>query len=106
MKRVLSILFLATLATGCAMSAAPVIPPPALYQNYQAPLDIDHNQTELGTKKGTSVQKSVLGVVSWGDASTHAAAANGGIAIIRSADYAFYTFLGIYSTYTTIVYGD
>lgn len=101
-----SVLGLAAFAAGCAMSAAPVIPPPALIQNYKAPLDIDHDQTQLGTKQGSSVEKSVLGIVSWGDASTRTAALNGGITTIRSADYEFFTVFGVYSTYTTIVYGD
>jgi hypothetical protein len=101
-----SLLGLAALGTGCAMGAAPVIPPAALIQNYKAPLDIDHDQSQLGSKRGTSVAKTVLGVVSWGDASTHAAAKSGSITTIRSADYEFFTVFGIYSTYTTIVYGD
>ena len=101
-----SLLNLGLFASGCAMGAAPVIPPFALYQNYKAPLDIDHHETQLGSKQGTSVAKNVLGVVSWGDASTRAAALDGGVTTIRSADYEFYTAFGVYSTYTTIVYGD
>jgi hypothetical protein len=88
------------------MGAAPVIPPPALFQNYTAPLDIDHHETQLGSKQGTAVAKTVLGVVAWGDASTHAAALEGGITTIRSADYEVFSAFGIYTTYTTIVYGD
>ena len=102
----LSWLCLALFATGCAMNAAPVIPPPSLIQNYKAPLDIDHQETQLGTKQGTSVSTTVLGIITWGDAGTHAAAKSGGITTIRSADYEFFTVFGIYSTYTTIVYGD
>jgi len=105
-KFAVSLLSLALFSTGCAMGAAPVIPPRALFQNYKAPLDIDNHETQLGSKQGTSVAKTVLGLVAWGDASTHAAAQNGGITTIRSADYEFYSAFGIYSTYTTIVYGD
>jgi hypothetical protein len=88
------------------MGNAPVIPPPALIQTYKAPLDIDYQDTQLGAKMGTSTSQAVLGIVSWGDASTRAAAEQGGITTIRGADYEFYTVLGVYSTYTTIVYGD
>jgi TRL-like protein family len=101
-----ALLSIALFATGCAMGAAPVIPPPALIQSYQAPLDLDQDQTQLGTKRGTSDVKTILGVVSWGDGSTRKAAENGGIATIRSADYDFFTVFGVYSRYTTIVYGD
>ena len=106
MKRIVLSLPLLVLGAGCAMSQAPVIPPGALIQTYRAPLDIDHDQTQLGTKTGTSVEKNVLGVFAWGDASTRATAENGGLTTIRSADYEFFTVFGIYSTYTTIVYGD
>jgi hypothetical protein len=92
-------------ALGCVMTA-PVVPPPALVQSYQAPLDIDHAETQLGTKVGRSSTSNVLGLVSWGDGSTRAAAQNGGITTIRTADYEFVSYLGIYSQYTTIVHGD
>jgi hypothetical protein len=91
--------------TGCVV-VAPVVPPPALFQNYQAPLDIDNDQSQLGAKHGMSSTQNVLGLVSWGDGSTRAAAQNGGITTIRSADYEFVSYLGIYSKYTTIVHGD
>jgi hypothetical protein len=107
MKKLLApLLVLTGLATGCAMGNAPVIPPAALIQTYKAPLDIDYQDTQLGAKQGTSTSKTVLGIVSWGDASTRAAAQQGGITTIRAADYEFYTVFGVYSTYTTIVYGD
>lgn len=106
MNRVACALALTTLTLGCAMVSAPVIPPVALVQTYQAPLDLDHQETQLGSKRGTSEAQTILGVVTWGDAGTHAAAQAGGISTIRSADYEFFTVLGVYSKYTTIVYGD
>jgi hypothetical protein len=85
---------------------APVVPPPALVQSYQAPLDIDNDASQLGSKRGTSSTQNVLGLVSWGDGSTRAAAQDGGISTIRSADYEFVSYFGVYSKYTTIVHGD
>lgn len=102
----LALLTLTALAAGCAMGNAPVVPPPALIQTYAAPLDIDHQDSQLGAKTGRSVATTVLGIVTWGDAGTRAAAKNGGITTIRSADYEFFTVFGIYSKYTTVVYGD
>lgn len=90
---------------GCAM-VAPVVPPPAMIQSYQAPLDLDSDQTQLGSKKGTASTQNILGIVSWGDGSTRAAAQNGGISTIRGADYEFFSVFGLYSKYTTIVHGD
>jgi hypothetical protein len=94
------------LATTACTLVAPVVPPPALVQNFQAPLDVDNDQTKLGSKRGTSSTHNVLGVVSWGDGSTRAAAQNGTISTIRSADYEFVSYFGVYSKYTTIVHGD
>ncbi|MEN8161343.1 MAG: TRL domain-containing protein [Myxococcota bacterium] len=98
-------LLAAVALSGCAM-VAPVVPPPAMIQSYQAPLDLDNDQTQLGSKKGTASTQNVLGIVSWGDGSTRAAATDGGISTIRSADYEFFSVFGIYSKYTTIVHGD
>ena len=103
------LLFVATLAlsAGCAGFGAPVVPPTGLvYTSIRAPIDIDSDQTQLGTKRGESSSQSVLGIAAWGDASTRAAAENGGITTIRHADYEFYTVLGLYSKFTTIVHGD
>jgi len=93
-------------ASGCAMQSAPVIPPFAAFQNYQAPLDLDNQETQLGSKTGQASTSNVLGLFAWGDGSTRAAATAGGITTIRSADYEFFSVFGIYSRYTTIVYGD
>ncbi len=108
MKRIVPVFSVVVLmlVSGCAMMSAPVIPPAAAFQNYTAPLDIDNDQTQLGAKTGTSSTHNVLGLVSWGDGSTRAAAQNGGIATIRSADYEFFGVFGVYSRYTTIVHGD
>ncbi len=48
---------------------------------------------------------SILGAVSWGDCSINAAAKDGGLSTIDSADYKYYNILGVYQTFTTIVHG-
>jgi hypothetical protein len=95
-------------SSGCAgFFSAPVVPPLAfVYTNVQAPLDADHDETQLGTKRGVASTQNVLGIVSWGDASTSTAAQNGNVSVIRHADYEFYNVLGVYSRFTTIVRGD
>lgn len=93
---------------GCAgMARAPVMPPPAgVFTSYKAPLDVDFDKTSLGSKVGRAKTTTILGLVSTGDASTQAAAMNGGIQVIHHADYEMFNLLGIVSSYTTIVYGD
>jgi len=98
--------FLAVSSLGCMV--APVVPPTALlYTGFEAPLDVDfEDQTHLGSKKGEASTMNVLGLVSWGDASSASAAQDGNVQTIRHADYRFTSVLGIFSRYTTIVYGD
>ena len=77
------------------------------YVNVKTPLDIDVDQTTLGTKVGTASLKSVLWVAAWGDAGIKAAAENGNITVIRHVDQqTFSILLGGYTKITTIVYGD
>jgi len=93
---------------GCAgMITAPVVPPVAmLYTGYQAPLDTDFDNTQMGSKKGEASVINVLGIVAVGDASAEAAAEDGRITNVMHADYSFLNVLGVFSKYTTIVYGE
>jgi hypothetical protein len=102
------LLAIALVTSGCAgFFSAPVVPPLAfVYTNVQAPLDADHDETQLGTKQGSASTQNVLGIVSWGDASTSAAAKDGNVTVIRHADYEFFNVLGVYSRFTTVVRGD
>lgn len=107
MSRLSGLLAALLLTTGCAFYSAPVVP--ALgwaYTNTQAPLDVDYDQTQLGSKTGRASVSSVLGLFAWGDASTTAAARDGGITTIRHADYEYLNVLGVYTTFTTVVRGD
>jgi hypothetical protein len=58
------------------------------------------------TKKGTAQAVSIFSLVAVGDASIDAAKANGGLKNIKYVDWKADNILGIYGTYTTIVYGD
>jgi hypothetical protein len=109
MKVLLSFLvgsFLLVAHSGCTVQA-PVVPPIAgVYTDISAPLDIDFKASKMGLKKGEASSMCVLGLVAVGDASSRKAAENGKIATIHTADYRFFSVLGIYATYTTVVYGD
>jgi hypothetical protein len=86
---------------------APVVPPIGIiYTGMSAPLDTDLMTTELGAKQGRSSSSDILFLVAWGDASTAAAARSAGITKIRHADYEYTNVLGIYQSYTTVIYGD
>ncbi len=108
MKRALSLLLvLGAVFVLCGCYTAPVKPPVGwAYSDVRAPLDNDLDQTQLGMKKGQATAQSVLGLVTWGDCSTQAAARAAGISTIRHADYRFYNVLGVYQEFTVTVYGD
>ena len=91
-----------TAVLGCI--AAPVVPPLGLiYTDIQAPLA---PKGDVGTKRGTSQVTAFFGLISTGDGSVKAAAANGNIQEVKLVDYEFTNVLGIYQRYTTVAYGD
>ena len=107
MKRSVTVLASTLLLTGCIGFGAPVHPPTGLlYTSIRAPIDIDSDETQLGTKQGRSTSSTILGLVAWGDASTRAAAEAGGVTTIRHVDYEYFDILSVYGTFTTVVYGD
>ncbi len=86
---------LAVMSTGC------------LFMNVKQPLDINLNQTQLGSKVGESSSQSILWLVAWGDAGSAAAAKDGGITTLNHMDIQILSILfGLYTQTTTIVYGD
>jgi hypothetical protein len=90
--------------TGCMV--APVVPPQGIvFTNFKAPLDLDQNQTPVSSKTGKAEVMNILNLFSWGDGSIQAAAKNGGIETIESADYEYFTILGLFHKYTTVVHG-
>ncbi|MEI7851396.1 MAG: TRL-like family protein [Kiritimatiellales bacterium] len=92
--------------TGCV--TAPFVPPSGMvFTQFTAPLDVDFENTDMsGVKKGTADTISILGLFAFGDASSQAAAQNGGITKIVHADYEYLNILfGIYQKTTVIVYG-
>ena len=92
------------LFTGCL--TAPFEPPMGLFSAVDAPLSIDHNKTTVTTKKGESSAICILGLIAFGDASTQAAAQNGGLKTIYHLDYKYQNILGIYQSTTVIAHGE
>ena len=95
------------LMAGCMTYRAPVMPPVGLiYEDVKSPMDVDYDVTKTGSKTGTALSTSILSLIAYGDCSTRAAAADGNLSVIYTADYHFYNILGVYQTFTTIVYGE
>jgi hypothetical protein len=99
----LALLLAMPLLAGCAaytMSPATGF----LYTDLKAPLTATSHDTS--SKMGTSIGSSILGLVATGDASIETAMKNGGITRVHHVDYHSKSILGIYATFTTIVYGE
>jgi hypothetical protein len=95
------------LASRCLVLTVALLMPACVYGNFGHPLDIDVNNTELGSKMGESSFESVMWLVAWGDSGVAAAAKNGGIKVIKHMDQrTYYILFGLYFKNTTIVYGD
>lgn len=78
-----------------------------LYSHIKLPFDTNLDETQLGSKKGEATWRGVMWLVSWGDASTDAAAKQGGLTTINHMDQEIITVLfGLYTSQTTVVYGD
>ncbi|MDO4779947.1 MAG: TRL-like family protein [Bacteroides sp.] len=59
-----------------------------------------------GRKVGTGVSTSILGLITTGDSSIESAANSAGIKRISHVDCEKKNILGIFSTYTIVVYGE
>jgi len=95
------------LLSGCSGYCSPVKPPVGLvYSEVFSTQDVNFDKTAVTSKSGQAMAKSVMGLVSWGDCSAQTAARNGSLKQINHSDYRFFTVLGVYSEYTTIVYGE
>lgn len=90
-----------TVLAGCAGVRAPVNG--SLYLDVQDGAAVS---TAAASKKGTAQATTILGWVGTGDASISAASKAGGISKVAYVDYHSTNILGIFGTYTTIVYGE
>jgi hypothetical protein len=88
---------------GCAMVAAPVNG--CWYTGVQGPLMVD-DQDVASSKVGTSTMTSFFGVIAVGDASIDAAKKSAGISKVSHVDFESTSVLGIFSKWTTVVYGE
>lgn len=91
---------LTLLASGCA----PGVPYGTLYTDAYTPLAATNNSNV--ERSGEACRMNVLGLVSFGDASTTAAAREGGITLISNVSKRTKTILGLYVKRCTLVVGN
>lgn len=95
--------------SGCAgFVLAPVVPPPAvIYTSYTAPLDCNFDRTAVAdARKGEKGIVNILGLFTFGDAGSMDAAKEGNLSRVDGADYTMLNVLGVFSRYSTVVYGE
>lgn len=102
-KQLLTLAALATLTSGCAMSAnAPVTG--TIYLGAKGATNATSN--DVAAKTGESCATSYLGIIGLGDASIASAAKAGGITKISSVDSDNMAILGVYAKNCTVVSGN
>jgi hypothetical protein len=99
-----------TLFTGCGAGiyGGNLVQPSTgfLYSELKAPMQVDVNKAVAGKLVGHATSKSICGLVALGDSSIQTAAKEGQIKTINHVDYEFKNILGVYSEFTTVVYGE
>ncbi len=94
----------AALAAFLLSSCAFVAPMPGtIYTGMKA--GSFENSDVKAAKEGTACAQSVLGIVTWGDASIEAAKKEGGIKKVASVDHESFAVL-VYGKYCTIIKGE
>ena len=108
MKKFLAAALVALACAGCVKS--PVVG--GIYTDVKgfAYTDIKDGMAVTGnagsSKVGTAEVKGYVGLVALGDASIQTAARDAGITRIHHVDYQAKSYVGVYTIYTVIVYGD
>lgn len=92
-----AILAVCLTATGC-FYAAIKMPQPAVA--YYGPT------STTASKMGEASWTNILGIIATGDASIDAAMKKAGISKVHHIDQSVTNILGLFSTYTTVVYGE
>ncbi len=103
LRNVLLVFAIVAFMSGCAAQAATPVTG-FLYSDVQAPVDVEGDAEPV--REGESCATSILGLIATGDASIHAAMAEGGISRVATVDYASSGILGIYAEFCTVVRGE
>ena len=107
MKKLAGLAAAAAIVGTLGCYSAPVMPPPGMvFADIKAPLDYDQEASSVSNSSGSAESLSILGLVALGDCSINTAANNGGLSTLHGADYEYFNVIGVYQTFTTVVYGD
>ncbi len=93
---------LGALLAGCATGAAPVTG--FMFTDVKGPMSAPGNANP--SQVGMSSCYSLFGMVAVGDASINAASRNGNISNIHHVDFQTLGIMGVFTKFTTVVYGQ
>lgn len=102
----LGVILLAVGLSGCAFGSANAPSKGLIFTAVKGPITSTPYPVTATAKTGSSSCTNIFGLFSFGDASIHTAVANGGITKVQHVDYAYTSFLGLFSSYKVIVYGE
>lgn len=102
MKKFFALAFVVAMFASCSAVKSPVTG--MFYTNVKDGMAVTSNAGS--SKVGTAEVKGYLGIIATGDASIQAAAKEAGITRIHHVDYQSLSYVGVYSSYTVIVYGE
>ena len=92
---------------GCGAKAhSPFASTLTLYSEVKGPIGATEHEIPDSYAIGSATAQSILGLIEIGDASINTAARNGGITKIYYVDYESTSILGLFATYTVLVYGE
>ncbi|MCQ2403421.1 MAG: TRL-like family protein [Lentisphaeria bacterium] len=100
------LVLVAVLGTVLFSSCATTTPCGVLFTDVRLPMATGNVSEIASPKMGVSVSHSVLNLIATGDSSITTACANGNITRIHHVDWEASSFLGLYSTYKCVVWGE
>lgn len=103
MQKIILLLSIVLLTSGCATVQSPVNG--WLYTDIKSPLALGESNARPN-KVGRASVTSYMGLVTTGDASIQSAMKQAGITKIHFIDYESRSFMGVYSEFTAVVYGE
>lgn len=105
MKRLLTILCLTLCLSGCRSAVVSPVGTGTLFTKVRGPVTATELESK-GSKRGESSAFAFLGLVAIGDASIQTAKTQGQIKTVTHVDHESFDVLGLFSSYTLIVYGE
>lgn len=101
-----SFALIAVLAAVLFSSCATTTPCGMLFTDVRLPMATGNASEIASPKMGVSVSHSVLNLIATGDSSITTACANGNVTKIHHVDWEASSFLGLFSTYKCVVWGE